>query len=475
MKLPERFRDEMQSILGAEAEAFFDAYNGAPFRGVSVNTAKISVEDFLNIAPFRAVRVPWSETGLQILDDFEPGQHPYYHAGLYYVQEPSAMLPVELLRLEPGDVLFDACAAPGGKSMQAYVRLCELEKHDGERISDAYGAMSPFLVVACDRAESRAKAILRNAERYGVRDFVLLREDATHVIASGILAKATKILLDAPCSGEGMFRKDNRAVKAWLESEPDDFREIQTELLQSVAQTNARIVYSTCTFNRLENEAVIRTIEESHRLECARRLFPHRDPGEGHFAAVLTPRREPDESGSEWASAIPESASAAEGKPKTKRRSDRSQGGSVFYEEAPPQFAAFLAQYGLSGGAFEGRYELKGEELFLLPRRPFEAGGLEVIRRGLLVGRIVHDRKGIHFWPSQALAHYIDAKSYRLRLDFPLADPRVMKYLRGETLEVQAEESGYYLVCVDGYALGFASVKQGVFKNLYKQSWRVLK
>ncbi|MCM3131729.1 RsmB/NOP family class I SAM-dependent RNA methyltransferase [Paenibacillus polysaccharolyticus] len=310
VQLPLDFAERMQRLLGAEFESFIQSYEQSPHAGLRVNTLKISMEQFKEMAPFDLRPIPWCETGFYVPHGVKPGLHPYYHAGLYYIQEPSAMAPVEQLNVQPGDRVLDLCAAPGGKSTQIAAKL-----------------QGKGVLVTNDIHAERTKALAKNVELYGVRNAVVLNESPER-IADAFPHYFDKVLIDAPCSGEGMFRKDEDMVKSWEHHSVEKCVLMQRDILETAARLLApggTIVYSTCTFAPEENEAMIaeflnmnRDFSVVHIAETAgfasgrpdwvremlpeqaaeteevldqtrgtARLWPHLLEGEGHYVAVI--------------------------------------------------------------------------------------------------------------------------------------------------------------------------------------------
>ncbi|WP_307349538.1 RsmB/NOP family class I SAM-dependent RNA methyltransferase [Paenibacillus polymyxa] len=303
VQLPTAFVKRMEQLLGEEFEVFMTAYDHTPHAGIRVNTLKIPVEDFKERSPFELRPIPWCATGFYIPHGTKPGLHPYYHAGLYYVQEPSAMSPVELLNVAQDEAVLDLCAAPGGKSTQIAAKL-----------------QGSGVLVTNDISADRTKALAKNVELYGVRNAVVLNESPDR-IADAFPHFFDKILIDAPCSGEGMFRKDEDMAKQWETHSVDKCVVMQRDILRvaaSMLSAGGRIVYSTCTFAPEENEGMIAEFLEAHpdfdvvpvpseagfapghpewmskevaaahpELRGTARLWPHLVEGEGHFIAVL--------------------------------------------------------------------------------------------------------------------------------------------------------------------------------------------
>ncbi|MGD0030108.1 MULTISPECIES: RsmB/NOP family class I SAM-dependent RNA methyltransferase [Paenibacillus] len=315
VQLPSIFAERMENLLGDEFEQFMKSYEQSPHAGLRVNTLKISMEQFDELAPFDLRPIPWCGTGFYVPHGVKPGLHPYYHAGLYYIQEPSAMAPVELLDVQPGDHVLDLCAAPGGKSTQIAAKL-----------------QGKGVLVTNDIHSERTKALAKNVELYGVRNAVVLNESPER-IAGAFPHYFNKVLIDAPCSGEGMFRKDEDMVKSWEHHSVEKCVLMQRDILETAAKLLApggTIVYSTCTFAPEENEAMIaeflnlnpdftvhdipetagfapgrpdwvrqmlpETAEKTgavlDQTRGTARLWPHLLEGEGHYVAVLQHRSE---------------------------------------------------------------------------------------------------------------------------------------------------------------------------------------
>ncbi len=251
IELPVLFRDKMKERLGGEFEAFMASYDAQRWYGLRVNRLKITPVDYLAIAnrEGRLEPIPWSEEGFYYDESSRPGKHPHYHAGLYYIQEPSAMVPAELLDVRPGDRVLDLCAAPGGKSTQLAGKL------GGEG-----------LLVANDNARERTKALAKNIELAGVRNAVVLNEEPA-ALAEVFEGFFDRILVDAPCSGEGMFRKDESMIRQWERHSVERCSLMQHDILRHAMRMLApggRLVYSTCTFSPEENEEQIASLLLDH-------------------------------------------------------------------------------------------------------------------------------------------------------------------------------------------------------------------
>ncbi len=446
MKLPAIFEERMEELLGMEYPAFREKMDGEPFYGLRVNTLKISVERFLELAPFQLRPIPWVPEGFYYNEAERPGKHPFFHAGLYYIQEPSAMSPVALLDPQPGETVLDTCAAPGGKTCQIGGRM-----------------MNRGLIFTNDISATRAKALLHNLELSGIRNAILLCEDPKK-FAPRLSGKVDRILVDAPCSGEGMFRKLESTVKLWNPDLQDEYYAMQKPILEAAAQMLApggHMVYSTCTYNRRENEDAVFAFLKEHPefsqdpgvLSIASpgipgndgepaigmyRLWPHKVDGEGHFAARL--KRGESEAGD---------------------GTDRQ-----VKSAAPPEFLDFIQQY-LPNWKGEGIYKQIEERLLLVPRHNFNLSGIRILREGWYLGDVQKGR----FEPSQALAMGLEASDFTQTMDFGPDDPDVIRYIKGETLHVDAPK-GWVLVTVSGFPLGWAKGVSGFLKNHYPASWR---
>ena len=456
MGLPVAFIKNMREILGVEGLAeYLDSFEKPKFTGLRVNTSKISVEEFLRISPFKLRRVPWTENGFYYTEEDSPTHHPYYYAGLYYIQEPSAMAPAAVLPVERGERVLDLCAAPGGKATELGAKL----NHTG-------------LLVANDASASRTKALLKNLEVFGIPNLLVTSEMGDR-LDRYFHEYFDKILIDAPCSGEGMFRKQAHMIPAWEKQGPEVFANMQREILRQAAELlkpGGTMLYSTCTFSKLENEGSIDgflaehpefTLEEIPRqegfcsgmpelvgsrfpLERCVRLFPHKIDGEGHFLALLKKAGEK----------IP-------GAPEPAGRPGR----------IPAELEAFLQDVSMPMEL--SRIVVKDTKVFLMPEGVGRCPGLRFLRSGLYLGELLKKR----FEPSQAFAMALKKEEYASVIDLSAADDRVIRYLKGETLEIEDGESsrpeGWQLVCVDGYPLGWGKLIRGTLRNKYFSGWRM--
>ena len=241
-ELPKAFLQTMEKLLGEEYEPFLEGFDGRRQFGLRVNTSKISLEEFERIAPFHLTKIPWISNGYFYQEEDYPARHPFYAAGLYYLQEPSAMTPASRLKVVPGDYVLDLCAAPGGKATALAAEL-----------------LGQGLLVANDINTARARALMRNIELFGIKNAFVTNEPP-HVLADKYPQFFDKIMVDAPCSGEGMFRKNPAVMEAWEEKGPEYFSKLQREIIvhgADMLKPGGTMLYSTCTFAPAENERTI--------------------------------------------------------------------------------------------------------------------------------------------------------------------------------------------------------------------------
>ena len=455
MTLPNEYIEEMKILLADEYELYENCLQQEGQHALRVNTNKISVEEFKQMVPFTLAPIPWIDNGF--FCDMSEGisKHPYYFAGLYYIQEASAMTPANRLPITPGDKILDMCAAPGGKATELGAKLS-----------------GQGMLIANDISNSRAKALLKNLELFGLGNICVTSENPQK-LATIYPAYFDKILIDAPCSGEGMFRREPRMVEAWCERGPTYYQAIQQDLILLGAQmlkAGGQLLYSTCTFSKQENEAVIAYLLDNcpdmklsaieayegftkgfDGLDKCVRIFPHKMNGEGHFMALL--EKQP----------LTNSAFLAE----------HQKAGELplTSDELPVEVAAFLTLIKRNFQA--GYFKIIAEKLYFIATDYEINKNIRYLRSGLYLGEIKKKR----FEPSQALAMTLRAKEFVSTIDLPATDMRIIKYLKGETIDVSdclvAQNSGWQLVCVDGYPIGFGKLQNGILKNKYYSGWRM--
>jgi NOL1/NOP2/sun family putative RNA methylase len=438
--LPPDFLNEMQQELEDTFPEFIASYNQQAVKSLRTNLMKVTPEVLPNILPFPLEPIPWCTAGFYFPTAFRPGKHVYHAAGLYYIQEASAMAPVEALDPLPGEKILDLCAAPGGKTTQIAAKL-----------------NGTGLLVANEVDSKRCKALISNLERFGVTNTVVLNEQP-HRISSRFPAFFDRILVDAPCSGEGMFRKDPAACDHWSIKNSEKCADLQQHILGEAAKMvkpSGRLVYSTCTFNRRENEHTIELFLQEHpefsittvqnnayfqpgltpKIEKAGRLWPHLLRGEGHFVVVLE-----------------------------KQTGESQKSKSAKNSRLPKQVKSLLdafIQDNFTGVPTPQNLVLYGDHLYEAPTGVPSLDKLKVAQPGRYIGEI---RKG-RFIPAHALAMTLDASSVNQVQSYTQFDAELYQFLQGET--VPTTYTGWTLVTVDGYPLGWGKGAGGILKNHY--------
>jgi len=443
-QLPEIFLAQMQKILpSGEFEAFLETYQDPTVRGLRFNRLKPS-NIYTELLP-----VPWCADGRYYPGEERPAKSIYFHAGLFYIQEPSAMCPVEVLKPEPGHRVLDLCAAPGGKSAQIAGHL-----------------QGRGLLVSNDASPTRSRALVKNLERMGVTNAVVTTE-MPNKLANRFPQFFDRILVDAPCSGEGMFRRDADAIKAYTANKPVACVQMQTEILAQAAKMlkpGGRLVYSTCTFNIQENEAAIedflkqqadfKVISIDHKklgishglgdLPEVGRIFPHRATGEGHFVALLEKIGE-SEAIQGFENLCPK-------------------------EQLHKEFAEFCKEYITIPNFPNGFIVPHGANLYLQPEK-IDLNGLRVARSGWFLGEVAKKR----FVPSQALA--MGLRKQDVAYSVELSEENAMRYLKGESLDAGdlqfPNSKPWVMLCYHGYPLGWAKLVQGRLKNNLPVGWAI--
>lgn len=472
-KPPAEFLGKMKRLLGAEYDDFATTFAQPPHVGLRVNTLKIAPADFNTMSPFALKPVgAYAPTGFLVDDASKPGGHPYHAAGLYYLQEPSAMAVAQLVDPQPGEWVLDIAAAPGGKT----THLAALMQDTG-------------LLVANDMDAKRANILAENMERWGARH-TLITNAHPEQLAAQFGPVFDRVLVDAPCSGEGMFRrlgsaKDMKGAKVeWRQEQVLACARRQTAVLHTAAQLvkpGGWLVYATCTFAPEENESSIARFLMTHpdfeliepprhegfdrgrpswaadglpgeELEKCVRLWPHRFPGEGHFIAVM------------------------------QRGNKKPEGSARPFGFQPPKSSELkvwreFARATLRGDWPEERMLLKNGRLYLLPPDAIETGRLKLVRYGLLLGEV---RPG-YFKPAHALALALKAEEVVTAVHFPADAPDITAYLSGHPLPIADATSAdnrlpitdnWTLITVNGFPLGWAKASGGQLKNHYPRGLR---
>ena len=427
--LPEAFLQRMEAQLGSEYPAFLESLERP--RAVALRFNPMKGER--PVLPFVGAPVPWEPEGFYYDPQTRPGLHVYHETGVYYLQEASAMAPVALLDPKPGERVCDLCAAPGGKTTQIAGRM-----------------LGQGFLVCNEINPKRAKILSRNIERMGVAN-ALVTNEHPETLASRFPGFFDRVLVDAPCSGEGMFRKEEAAVTDWSQETVQMCARRQREILDSAARLvrpGGRLVYSTCTFAPEEDEETVGAFLEAHPEftpepvdapwfvpgeNASYRMWPHKLLGEGHFAAVL--RKTGGESGS-----VP----ACTG------------------EKCPKAWESFAKELDIT--LPEGKAVSFGQSLYWAPMELPELNRLKVLRPGLELGT---ERKG-RFEPAHALALWL--KTCAVTESFPPESPEMKAYLHGDV--VPSGKKGWCLVQAGGYAIGWGKGDGSVLKNHYPKGLR---
>ena len=444
MELPQEFLARMKLLLGAEYDAYLAKMEQPALRGVRFNPLKCDFETFARSVPYRLTPTDFSPLCFLAEGDARPGQLPAHHAGMFYAQEPSASSAVTLLSPQSGERVLDLCAAPGGKSTQIAALL-----------------QGRGLLWSNEIVKSRAEVLAFNLERMGAKNAVV---SSCHPqrLCEGLASFFDRVLVDAPCSGEGMFRRDPEAVAQWTSESPAACAARQLAILDSAAfalRPGGVLVYSTCTFSKEENEGVVSAFLQAHPdfapLDIeetfgrpafdglpGRRIFPM-DGGEGHFVAKLCKLDGAQDSEMKFGAERPNAT-------KQELAAARSLYEALFCDALPNS----LARY--------------GDRLFLLPEGVPELRGLGVLRAGVELGTL----RGNRIEPAHGLFMSKQKTDCRRVLDFAPDDPQLLAFLRGE--EIGCEEKGYTAVCVNGVVTGFGKASGGRLKNHYPKGLRIL-
>ena len=473
MRFPDKFLTEMDGFFGSHTEipkeGFWESFDEPGYKGIRFSQSKTSASDhgqILSDLKEDTAKVEWCSCGYYVSEEFG-NRNPYYHAGVYYPQEPSAMLPAEVIAARPGEVILDLCAAPGGKAC---------------RIGEDLGGKG--LLVANEISFERSKALLRNIERSGLANTVILNETPENIAAS-LPGFFDKILIDAPCSGEGMFRRDHQAIKSYEEYGPSKIAPVQKDILEAAhicLKEGGEIVYSTCTFCEDENEGQIKAFIERHpeyeviahpeiggvwhngegsTLPGSMRILPHLAKGDGHFCVHLKKAGAKTDTDFGMPSRTKLKATERKGIELAKEFL-----GEILAEEAENLTDIPLVIHG--SGIFRIPFD---ENLF---------GRLKIVKTGLYIGDIRITSGKTLFSPSNSIALSLDTEKVRKDSYISLApdDERVTRYLKGETISVPDVEgiknSGYVVIGVGKYPLGLGKISGSTIKNLYPKAWRMM-
>lgn len=477
-KLPAAFLVRMEKILGSEYEAFLKSYEEERRYGLRRNPLKIAEEAFIKVMPFPLQKISWAREGYYYDAASRPGSHVFHEAGAYYIQEPSAMAAVEALAPKPGERILDLCAAPGGKTTQIAGRM-----------------LGEGLLVANEVIGERAKILSRNVERMGIANCVVCSEKPER-LAALFPAFFDRVLVDAPCSGEGMFRKEEAARGEWSEEAVRLCAERQTAILREAAKLvkpGGVLVYSTCTFSPEENEGTISAFlrehntytieeipcgalfspgradwlqEETPGIERCGRLWPHLLQGEGHFVARLRRRGEAKVEGS---GEREEGAEKRVEWRKGREKNCRKERYGTAEEKLCKLTNAFMTEELGIGDTWwqkhEGRLLRFKEQIYLIPDEMPSLAGICILRPGL---HLLTEKKN-RFEPAHALALSLGWDDIEKKRAVSPAE--AVAWLRGESLPCQ-EEKGWTALFFEGFCLGFGKASGGQMKNHYPKGLR---
>ncbi|MCI8979229.1 MAG: NOL1/NOP2/sun family putative RNA methylase [Clostridia bacterium] len=452
MILPQDFELRMKNMLNNEYSDFLRALTENPvYSGIRINTKKNGIDELIKNEFGTLENIPWCENGFYADKSKISGNHPYHTAGLFYFQEPSAMSTVSALPVNEDDYILDLCAAPGGKATQAGALL-------GEK----------GLLIANEIVKSRANILADNIDRFGLKNCVVTNETPQR-LAEKYPNFFDKIIVDAPCSGEGMFRKEPQAIDEWSIQHTISCGERQKHILDcafKMLRGGGYLVYSTCTFAPEENEKICAYIlnnynaelikpnnlnmlsqgktewsDSNYNMEDTRRIFPHKNKGEGHFIALF--RNLDRENGERQRAAV-----------KSKKCD-----GEKLYREFENEFLNIK---------LDGEFCLFGENLYLKPKE-IDIDKIKTIRAGLPLGIC---RKG-RFEPSWALCTSLKKDDIKNTLDFNVNSEKLKLYMLGQTIE--CDKKGWCAVTVDGFPLSWGKASNGILKNHFPKYLRLKK
>ncbi len=455
MILPQKFKERMKKMLGADYESFVSALDSAPiYSALRLNTLKKDVHNTVTSHFNLTDKVDWCVNGFYVQKGEISGNHPYHLGGLFYFQEPSAMSSVEALPIDEGDFVLDLCAAPGGKSTQAAAKL-----------------NGTGLLVANEIVKKRAAILSGNIERMGIKNAIVTNETPQN-LAKKYPLFFDKIIVDAPCSGEGMFRKEPQAVDEWSEEHTLSCAIRQKNILDcavAMLRAGGMLVYSTCTFAPCENEEIAEYLINEHNLELvqipaldmldqgrnewtkhntdvsySKRIFPQKTKGEGHFVALFK--------------------KCGEQKKNETQKKPQLLSGDL------KKAVALYREFEKNNLNIElnGHFTLFGENLYVLPVE-IDIDKIKVLRYGLQLGEFRKNR----FEPSHALALALDADDFKQVDNFDLESPELHKFLTGNVYE--SDKKGYSAICVNSYPVGWGKGSDGMMKNKLPKGVRILK
>ena len=477
MNLPIEFEKKMKAFLGNEWDDFLYSYDNNRFQALRFNTLKVqSPEERMRILKTLKIssekKVSWANEAYYFDENVRPGKHPYHEMGLYYIQEPSAMSAAALLAPKPGMRVLDLCAAPGGKSTQLATYLGD-----------------SGLLVSNEINTQRSRILSQNIERMGIKNAIVTNEDS-FVLASHFPGFFNAIQVDAPCSGEGMFRKLPEAIEQWSIENVAICAARQKEILDNAAvmlKPGGTIVYSTCTFSKEENEDVIEYFLERHpdfTLEEMERFWPHKVDGEGHFVAKLVRRGSVNEFGADYDVCEDSCNKVEDTGLKVDRKTKKNKNSKNRKNETKPaltkenmkllsEFLDETISEDMAAWIKNSRLVMFGEQLYRLPDMEVDIKGLKVQRAGLHIGEFKKQR----FEPSHSLALALKLNDAKNLVKLTCDNPQTIGFFNGQSVVLSDEQTaeckkGWALVCVDGYTAGWGKVNGTQVKNHYPKGLR---
>lgn len=533
INLPEQFKNRMKEYLGVSYEAFIASYETSEVKGLRMSRGRafchgecpsamrsVSLDstgdtDASGALESRVLytlgagdgfnvnwqKVPWFDNGyylnLDVFNEIKPGKHPLHEAGAYYIQEPSAMAPVTYLDIKPGERVLDLCASPGGKSTQ----IAALMQGEG-------------ILIANEIMPDRAKILSENIERMGVKNALVISEDPRN-ISDRFYGFFDKILVDAPCSGEGMFRRSETAINEWSPENVSNCAKRQEWILDEAAKMlreGGTLCYSTCTFSKEENELQIVNFLSRHEEfslgemtqfdgmskgftvgeyeSVGVRIFPHEANGEGHYLCKLVKSSKMSElrsgsyvendeeafrlsgdkaSGELEHGAIGHDARVIKAMPLGGFEPELSKKDAAdlkemykFFEETFSETSDFLEYIK------ERKITRFKDQIYLLPKECPKLNGLKVLRPGLHLGTILKNR----FEPGHALAKCLESFDVKRACVLPPDSDEAKKYIAGETFSFDGDLPGWYVIFAGMYPLGWGKLTNSIMKNHYPKGLR---
>ncbi|MCH5213017.1 MAG: RsmF rRNA methyltransferase first C-terminal domain-containing protein [Oscillospiraceae bacterium] len=452
MTLPKDFCERMKELLGDEYDDFIHSYDTKINQGIRINTLKCSDTAAIASELGAQAQVEWCPDGYYIDKEKISGNHPYHAAGMFYFQEPSAMSAAEGLPLGENPHILDLCAAPGGKTTHIAAKM----KNKG-------------LLVSNEIIPKRAAILAGNVERMGLTNTIVTNESPDR-LAAKFPSFFDGIIVDAPCSGEGMFRKEPQAVDAWSVEHTLSCGARQKNILDDaykMLRCGGYIMYSTCTFSYDENEAVVQYMVEKYGMEICdipglsmlspgigsfpniekcRRVFPHKHDGEGHFTALLRRTQE-------------------DGSPCVPKKKKIKKTVNTALSDAIKSYREFEKK--ALNHQCEGEFALFGDNLYLLPES-VDISGIKILRCGLHLGTVKRGR----FEPSHALSHAFAADAYKNVIALDTVSDELKKYMHGEV--INADTNGWCVIAVNNCGIGWGKASGGIVKNHYPKALRIL-